>query len=413
MLDDLEGRLDERPVTRVPRRLLSHEGPEVPTREQQELKLVQMERYIRKHALQVTFYDELAAGARSETVTSEEEARRLGFYLFWNLKSDLDQEELTLDDLERFMRPKDARAAFAMLDADGNGRVSCAEVSAAVASVFRDRENLAASLADARSVVGSLELVIGGVLHVIMVFLYLVIFGVNVLQFYLSFSSLVLAFSFVFQQSLRMIYENAVFLFVIHPYDIGDTLLLDGEQCRVDAINITYTTLTSVSNAQVWYPNEKLRQSQFTNMSESGFKGESLKLSVDLDTPMEVLDSLKTVAQQVIDANSNEYSGSPAVTLAPSDLPFKMTLSIWWSYSHSGIDLGRMGRARTLMYKALVQELVKLGVRYSIPINGSEGKPREQAGTSSQNNDSSAAALAAAAHFTQVVATQAGLHSAK
>ena len=39
---------------------------------------------------QVTFTDERSRTERSERVTSEAEARRLGFYLFWNLKSDFD-----------------------------------------------------------------------------------------------------------------------------------------------------------------------------------------------------------------------------------------------------------------------------------------------------------------------------------
>ena len=39
---------------------------------------------------QVTFTDELSRTARSERVTSEAEARRLAYYLFWNLKSNFD-----------------------------------------------------------------------------------------------------------------------------------------------------------------------------------------------------------------------------------------------------------------------------------------------------------------------------------
>ena len=54
-------------------------------------QLARMENYIRKNALQVTFKDELSATATQEDVTSETEAKKLAFYLFWNVKADLDR----------------------------------------------------------------------------------------------------------------------------------------------------------------------------------------------------------------------------------------------------------------------------------------------------------------------------------
>ncbi len=50
---------------------------------------------------------------------------------------------------------------------------------AAVVKIFRDRENLAASLKDTKTVVGKLETLIGGVIHVVFCFIYLAIFNVS------------------------------------------------------------------------------------------------------------------------------------------------------------------------------------------------------------------------------------------
>ena len=41
---------------------------------------------------------------------------------------------------------------------------------------------------------------------------------VDITKVWLSFSSIFLAFTFVFGNSLRNLYESIVFLFVIHPY---------------------------------------------------------------------------------------------------------------------------------------------------------------------------------------------------
>ena len=42
-----------------------------------------------------------------------------------------------------------------------------------------------------------------------------------------------LAFAFIFGNSVRNVFECVVWLFVVHPYDVGDTLVLSGENHRV------------------------------------------------------------------------------------------------------------------------------------------------------------------------------------
>ncbi len=49
---------------------------------------------------------------------------------------------------------------------------------------------------------------------------------VNVNKVWLTVSSVLLGFSFVFGTSIRTTFESVVFLFVVHPYDVGDMLLL-------------------------------------------------------------------------------------------------------------------------------------------------------------------------------------------
>ena len=43
-------------------------------------------------SVQVTFKDALSKTERSERVTSELEAKKLGFYLFWNVKAEFDRQ---------------------------------------------------------------------------------------------------------------------------------------------------------------------------------------------------------------------------------------------------------------------------------------------------------------------------------
>jgi len=53
---------------------------------------------------------------------------------------------------------------------------------------------------------------------------------VDIQKVWLLFSSVVLAFAFIFGNSIRQLYEAVIFLFVIHPYDVGDWLTIDTAQ---------------------------------------------------------------------------------------------------------------------------------------------------------------------------------------
>ena len=58
---------------------------------------------------------------------------------------------------------------------------------------------------------------------------------VNVGQVWVTFSSFLLAFAFVFGNSIRNIYEAVIFLFIVHPFDVGDALFVNGD-CKFPAL---------------------------------------------------------------------------------------------------------------------------------------------------------------------------------
>ena len=61
---------------------------------------------------------------------------------------------------------------------------------------------------------------------------------VDIQKVWLLFSSVVLAFAFIFGNSIRQLYEAVIFLFVIHPYDVGDWLMIDTVQYQARTPNI-------------------------------------------------------------------------------------------------------------------------------------------------------------------------------
>ena len=56
-------------------------------------------------------------------LNSSAEARKLAFYLFWNIKPYFDRNFIIQEDLEHFLSAKKAAQAFTLLDVDGDGKV--------------------------------------------------------------------------------------------------------------------------------------------------------------------------------------------------------------------------------------------------------------------------------------------------
>lgn len=62
---------------------------------------------------------------------------------------------------------------------------------------------------------------------------------VDLQKTWVMFSSIVLAFAFVFGNSVRTVYESIIYLFVVHPFDVGDKIIVDSVSSKVRPHTIT------------------------------------------------------------------------------------------------------------------------------------------------------------------------------
>ncbi|KAK9823582.1 hypothetical protein WJX72_003976 [[Myrmecia] bisecta] len=331
-------------------------------------RLHNLERHIRENKLKMTFTDELGmAQADSDGVGSKKEAKKLAFYLFWNVRQSFDRNYIVFEDLVYFLPAEKAAQALKVLDVDGDGKISLPDIRDAVIQIYKERKNLAFTLKDTRTVVGKLEFITGIVVHILFIFFYLIIFNVNLGQVWLTFSSIVLAFVFVFGNSIRIMYESVIFLFVVHPFDVGDVLLVNGDWCKVEEIALQNTILLRWDGVKIWQPNHILSNGAVMNVSRSANRWEGFKVAVDVRTTPDVFDQVEQAVTAFFKANPTEYTGEKLVVANFAGDPLKFTLCVWWEYSHSGVELGRMSRARHALYMVVSKALVAANVAYTLP----------------------------------------------
>ena len=351
------------------------------------VRLNMLETYIRNHKLSVSFNDDLNQKNVSK-VENEMEAKRVGSFVFWNIKGDLKKGGITKSDLKPYVCADDLDLAFAMLDIDGNGSVDLKECIEAVESIYKERKNLANTLRDARNITKTLENLIGIIVHVLFIFLYLLVFQADVSEIWVSFSGVILGFSFIFSRTVSEIFDNVVFLFGTHPYAIGDLLNVNNEQMTVEEITLNFTCMMTSSNRTIWMPNQYLIKNPFTNLSTSGNFFESIVVFVDMDTSAEILGILQTELERVRENNPTEFGDALRTNFEISQVPLKLGIKVVYEYPHPAVNFKRTAEARCLMHAAIARVLTDNNIVYTWPkTKGEDG---------SQNINTRAGAAAAA-----------------
>lgn len=68
-------------------------------------------------------------------------------------------------------------------------------------------------------------------------------------------------------QSLMQVFENSIYLFFTHPFDIGDEIRFEGTRYTVKSMTLQVVKLTSVFGADVTVPTAEMRNSRLHNVT--------------------------------------------------------------------------------------------------------------------------------------------------
>jgi len=144
---------------------------------------------------------------------NERDARLIAKYIFENLCSP-GKFELTLQDfLPYFDDDDDAKHAFSLFDKDGNGDISRIEMRSVVLEYYRERKALEKSLRDSSQAISKLDGFLKIFVFIVLLFIILGIYNVNVASFVTALASLWLGLSFALGGTIKNLVESIIFLF--------------------------------------------------------------------------------------------------------------------------------------------------------------------------------------------------------
>ncbi|XP_072955500.1 mechanosensitive ion channel protein 6-like [Typha angustifolia] len=297
-------------------------------------------------------------------IRSEYEAKIAAKRIFNNVAKH-NAKYIYLPDLLRFMRQEEALKTMSLFEgAQEKNRVSKKSLKNWVVNAFRERKALALTLNDTKTAVNTLHQMANIVVGIIVFALWLLILGLATTHFFVFLSSQLLLAVFVFGNTLKTVFEAIIFLFVMHPFDVGDRCEVEGVQMIVEEMNIMTTIFLRYDNLKIYYPNSVLSGKAISNFYRSPDMGESIDFCIHVATPVEKLAIMKERIIRFMENKKEHWYPSPSVVLRDVDDMNRLKVSIWMRHRINYQDMGMRWERRELVVQEMIRVLRELEIEY-------------------------------------------------
>lgn len=282
-----------------------------------------------------------------------------------------DTETVYSDDLRQaFENNDEADAAFTMFDKDMNGDISMEELEAVCVEIGKERKSITASLKDLDSVVSKLDSVFLFIVCVITILVFLSLISTSTAGVLTSAGSTVLALSWLFSATAQEFLQSIIFVFVKHPFDVGDRVsiygntgsLMKGDDYFVKEIALLYTEFKKMEGHVVQAPNSYLNTLFILNQRRSGGLAEAVPVTVKFGTTLDQIDGLRQALLAFVTSEKREYQSNILTELREISEVHAITLNVVFFYkSNWQNELLRLQR-RNKFICAMMVSMQELGI---------------------------------------------------
>jgi small-conductance mechanosensitive channel len=257
-----------------------------------------------------------------------------------------------------------------MFDKDLNGDISMEELEAVCVEIGRERKAITASLKDLDSVVSKLDDVFLFIVAVITILVFISLISTSASGVLTSAGSTVLALSWLFSATAQEFLQSCIFVFVKHPFDVGDRVTIygntgsqmKGDDYFVKEISLLYTEFKKMEGHVVQAPNTYLNTLFILNQRRSGGLAEAVPVTVKFGTTLEQIDELRRRLLEFVGSENREYQKNILTELTTIYEAYSITLNVVFFYkSNWQNELLRLQR-RNKFICAMMVTMHELGI---------------------------------------------------
>ncbi|EFX05491.1 serine/threonine-protein kinase [Grosmannia clavigera kw1407] len=285
-----------------------------------------------KQVFNPTSAHSIVVEALEKVRTSEAMARRI-----WMSFVVEDSDSLSPEDIEEVLGPAhklEAEECFIAIDADGNGDISLQEMIRKVVDIGKERKAISNSMKDISQALAVFDNVLIFCVLLITIFIFLAFFQSSFISTLTTAGTSLLSLSFIFSVTSQEFLGSCIFLFVKHPYDVGDRVDINGpekEELIVEKISLLYTVFVRIDKMQVvQVPNIQLNNLWIENVTRSNAEREVIDVSVSYDTSFEDIELLRLEMEQFVrhPDNARDFQPDLSISVGSVNNLDKLTLNI-------------------------------------------------------------------------------------
>ncbi|CAK9195583.1 unnamed protein product [Sphagnum troendelagicum] len=257
------------------------------------------------------------------------------------------------DDLLQFVSEEEVTHVLALFDAAVESeKITAQALMNWTVNVYKERRALALSLCDTKTAVNKLHRFINALMFMTVIIIWLLVLGIATTHLILFLSSQLLLVVFVFGNTCKQIFEAIIFLFVMHPFDVGDRCVIDGNQLVVEEMNILTTVFLGDADVKIWYPNSVLATKPIQNFYRSPDMGDNFDFIVAASTPAEKIAQLKERIGRYIQCKSNHWKPDFCLIILDIVEMHQLLLSLGLTHTINHQDFGeKMSRKSDLLWE--------------------------------------------------------------
>ncbi|WVN85447.1 uncharacterized protein L203_100593 [Cryptococcus depauperatus CBS 7841] len=223
------------------------------------------------------------------------------------------------DIVQYFPNLEAAQTAFAQFDNDGNGDVTRDEMESAILGIHRERLALEASMRDLDGAVCRLDDIFMVLVLAICVLLMASMITNKLTTLVTSAGTFILGLSWMIGTTMQEVLLSIIFLFVKHPFDVGDRVDIDGVQYTVAKMQLLSSSFKRVDGMYIWIGHNVLTTKVISNIRRSGAIAEEFTFEVDFATTFEALQALRARMLKFLNDNNRDFL--PVFDVTVNDMP--------------------------------------------------------------------------------------------
>ncbi|XP_008452778.2 mechanosensitive ion channel protein 10-like [Cucumis melo] len=235
-----------------------------------------------------------------------------------------------------------------------------------VVKVYQGRKTLAHALKDTKTAVKQLDNLVAALIVIVTAVIWLLLMEIATTKVLVFLLTQFAVAAFMFGNTCKNTFEGLIFVFVMHPFDVGDLCVVDGIQLLVEEMNILTTVFLKLNNEKVYYPNSVLATKPITNYYRSPDMGDTIEFSISFTTPLEKIGIMKEKIKRYLEDDPQHWYPNHSVVVKEIENVNKIKIALYTNHTMNFQDWTEKNRRRTELMMELKRIFEELKINYNL-----------------------------------------------